>query len=63
MTGPLTEGMPNVPAQVFEKFLQALEEATVSSELVTRLRKTLLEDKTFTEKALKEAVLGDVQRR
>ena len=36
-----------------------LRDAGVSAELVARLRKTLLEDKTFTERALKEAVLGE----
>ena len=45
--------------QVFEKFLEALEGAAVSAELIARLRKTLLEDKTFTERALKAAVLGE----
>ena len=53
------KGAPDVPAQVFEKFLQALGEAGASAELVARLRKTLFEDKAFTERALKEAVLGE----
>ncbi|TRZ44183.1 hypothetical protein D4S03_12010 [bacterium] len=53
------KGPLGVPAQVFEKFLQALGEAGASTELITRLRKTLLEDKTFTERALKEAVLAE----
>lgn len=56
---PTIEGTPDVPAQVFEKFLQALGGAGVSAELVARLRKTLLEDKMFTERALKEAVLAE----
>lgn len=56
---PTTEGTPDVPAQVFEKFLQALGGAGVSAELVARLRKTLLEEKMFTERALKEAVLAE----
>jgi len=56
---PTTEGTAEVPAQVFEKFLQALEDAGVSVELVARLRKTLLKDKTFTDRALKEAVLAE----
>jgi hypothetical protein len=59
MTAPPTEGMPDVPTQVFEQFLQALEENGVSAELVARLRKTLLEEKTFTEGALKDAVLKE----
>lgn len=58
-TSPSAGGTADVPAQVFEQFLQALGGTGVSSELVTRLRKTLLEDKTFTERALKEAVLGE----
>jgi len=58
-TSPTLEGTVDVPTQVFEKFLQALEVAAVSTELVARLRKALLEDKTFTERALKEAVLAE----
>jgi tripartite-type tricarboxylate transporter receptor subunit TctC len=56
-TSPILEGTSDVPAQVFEKFLQALRNASASAELVARLRKTLLEDKKFTERALKEAIL------
>ena len=59
MTTSTPEGTPDVPTQVFEMFLQALEGAGVSAELVARLRKALLEDKTFTEHALKEAVLPE----
>lgn len=58
-TSPTLEETPDVPTQVFEKFLQALGGAAVSTELVARLRKALLEDKTFTERALKEAVLAE----
>jgi len=58
-TSPRIEGTPDVPAQVFEEFLQALGGAGASTELVIRLRKALLEDKTFTERALKEAVLAE----
>jgi hypothetical protein len=58
-TAPTKEETPDVPAHVFEKFLQAIEEAGVSPELVARLRKTLLEQGTFTERALQAAVLGE----
>ena len=58
-TSPILERTSDVPVQVFEKFLQALREAGASAELVARLRKTLLEDKKFTERALKEAVLAE----
>ena len=51
------KGMPDVPTQVFEKFIEALGGAGASVELVARLRQTLLEDKKFTERVLKEAVL------
>jgi hypothetical protein len=58
-TSPTTHGTPDVPTQVFEEFLQALMDAGASVELVARLRKTLLEDKRFTDAALQEAVLAD----
>lgn len=55
---PAEEKSSDVPTQVFEEFLYALEKANVSTELVTRLRKTLMEDRVLTEHALKVAVLG-----
>ena len=58
-TSRTVDGTTDVPAQVFEKFLQALEGTGVSAELIARLRKTLLVDKAFTERALKEAVLAE----
>jgi hypothetical protein len=58
-TSPIVDGTHDVPAQIFEKFLQALESKDVSADLVARLCKTLLEDKTFTERALKKAVLDE----
>ena len=57
-TSSTVEGTPDVPAQVFEAFLEALGGTGVSAELVARLRNALLEDQTFTERALKAAVLG-----
>lgn len=58
-TSPTTHGTPDIPAQIFEKYLAALNGAGVSAELTARLRKTLLEDKTYTERALRAAVLGE----
>jgi hypothetical protein len=49
----------DIPAQVFENFLQALIDAKMSPEAVARLRKTLLEDKSFTERALRDAIFGE----
>ncbi len=58
-TIPPTGKNLNVPTQVFEQFLQALKDEGESDEITTRLRKVLLEDKTFTEPALKKAVFGE----
>ncbi len=49
----------DVPTQVFKDFLKTLEESGVSPEMIVRLRKALLEDKTFTDRVLKAAVLGE----
>jgi len=58
-TTPILEGTSDVPKQIFEKFLQALSAAGESAELVARLSKTLLEEKKFTELALKEAIRSE----
>lgn len=63
MTSLLTTGeTPDVPSQVFESFLEALRDTNVSPEVIDKLRRTLLEDKKYTERALKEAVLSEVPR-
>lgn len=49
----------DVPAQIFEQFLQALSDTGMSVELIARLRKTLVEDRTFSDGALKTAVFGE----
>ena len=49
----------DIPTRVFEKYLQALIDAKVSPEVISRLRATLLEDSSFTERALKDAVFGE----
>jgi len=49
----------DVPVQVFERFLQALADANTPTDVVNRLRKTLLEDKSLTERSLREAVFGE----
>jgi hypothetical protein len=50
--------MPDVPMQIFDKFITNLLEAGVSPEVVDQLRTTLIQDKKYTERALREAVLG-----
>lgn len=56
---PSVDGELDVPSQVFEKFLQNLSAAGMSADLVARFRKTLLEDKLFTERALTMAIVGE----
>jgi len=51
----------DVPAQIFEQFLQTLTEDGVPPEIVGRLRKALLQDGAPTERALREAVFGEEQ--
>jgi hypothetical protein len=53
------DGKQDIPTQVFESFLTELESTEASSEMVARLRKTLLVDQVYTESALKAAVLGE----
>ena len=56
---PPNQEPPDVPTQVFEKFLEAVRDAKLSDELVSRLHKVLLEDHSFNESALRGAVLGE----
>lgn len=55
------DDQPNIPAQVFERFLHALSEEGMSEEFIARLSKTLLEEKTFSEPALRTAIFGEVE--
>jgi hypothetical protein len=54
-----TEGLGDVPRGVFEKFLGELAGAGLPPEVISRLHKTLLDNKVFSERALKEAVFGE----
>jgi hypothetical protein len=56
---PSDHGIPDVPTRVFDEFIDALKAANVPDELVSRLRNVLLEQPTFTDNALKAAVLGE----
>ncbi|MEO6847149.1 MAG: hypothetical protein ABI254_07815 [Chthoniobacterales bacterium] len=51
----------DVPSVIFEKFLSALTGPDVPEQVIERLRKTLLEERNFTERALKEAILKEDQ--
>ena len=57
-----SEQASDVPTLILEKFLDTLVSKEVSTTLVARLRKTLLEDKNFTERALKEAFFTEEPR-
>jgi hypothetical protein len=57
------DDLSDVPKLVFDKFLQALAGANAPPDVVGRLRKTLLDDKKFTERTLREAVLPEEQPR
>jgi len=58
-TLPKVQGLSDVPALVFETFLEALRQAGGADDLIIRLRKALLEEKKFTERALKNAVFPE----
>ena len=59
MATQVSDKAVNIPTRVFEKYLQALVEAKASPEVISRLRATLLEDKSLTERALRDAVFGE----
>ena len=59
MTQTTTIKSGDVPTRIFEEFLIALPDGPGKAELVNRLRKTLLSDRNFTDKALRSAVLGE----
>ncbi len=48
-----------VPKQAFEQFLEALKNKGVSSEVIERLRKTLVERGDVSEAAIKAALFPD----
>ena len=51
----------DVPTQVFEEFLISLSKAKVADDVVARFRQVLLQDKNFTDLALKNALFGKEQ--
>ena len=60
MQQPHTAGvLADVPAQAFEAFLAAASEANIPHDVIARLRKVLLQDQHFTERALSAALFPD----
>lgn len=49
----------SVPDQVFEGFLKALTDKEMPEDLIERLRTALIEKRSFTERALKAAILPE----
>jgi len=49
----------DVPSLIFGQFLESLTAAGQPEDVVARLRKTLLEDKLFTERVLRAAMFGE----
>jgi hypothetical protein len=56
---PGRKGARDVSAEVFTAFLQTLEREQVDAALIQRLRQVLVEEKTFSERALRTAVFGE----
>ena len=53
----------DVPEQVFKSFLAALKEDKLPADLVARLRRTLLEQKDFTERSITSALFAEETKR
>jgi len=59
-TGEETTGaVSDVPRRVFTDFLDALVAKGIPTDIISRLRKTLLVDHRYSDKALKEAVFPE----
>lgn len=53
---PPDGGIPEVPKQVFEKFLAELGKSGVADDVVARLRNALFDARGFNEAALRAAL-------
>jgi hypothetical protein len=56
---PAAGAAPDVPAQVFERFLRDLSEAGLPPDMISRLRRTLIEERSFSDRALRAALLSE----
>ncbi len=52
-------GTHDVPAQVFEQFLADLAESGMPADVIARLRKALITDRSFSERSLNTAVFAE----
>ena len=56
---PDQTGAPDVPSQIYDRFLEDLARKAVPAEIIARLRKTFVEQKIMTEAALKAAIFSE----
>ena len=56
---PTIGQITDVPGQIFEKFLADLARAGLPADSVARLRTTLIDERAFSERALRAAVLAE----
>ena len=52
-----TQTPEGVPEKVFSKFLKRLQESGLDSGMISALKKTLMEDRVFSEARIKQALL------
>lgn len=55
------ETVSDAPTRVFEGFLDALAKNGITEDTISRLRKTLITEKKFSDKALKDAIFNPEQ--
>jgi hypothetical protein len=53
------KGQPEVPAQIFEEFLIRLEKADTPTDVVERLRATIITKKDLSDKAIRAALFPE----
>lgn len=59
MSEPVEKPIADVPQQIFEKFLQQLQEEGISAAVIERLRSIATGNSSLSEAALKKALLPD----
>lgn len=59
MTDEKNNKITSVPQQVFNQFLKELEAQKIPEEVISRLRKTLLEDRQISVDKLKTALFSN----
>ena len=60
MTTKSENSILEVPGQISEEFLSQLDKSEVPKDIISRLRKVVLEEKRLTYNAVREAILPEV---